>query len=240
MAPGARNVTVRNMRPPRRDVKRVKKPRSRFHHGDLYEAAVTVASAELDAHGYAALTLATVAEQLGVTRPALYRHFADKRALLAEVAQRRFILFEARLTEAVLAHDDPIEALRDSGRAYIRFAFENPSWFQLQFFSPAEERPMPDLERTPARYYDRMLLLLSELLGDDEHTVHNAYLSFWGQMHGLSSLLVERVFGPDLSDETYLTFIDDALSAHLDGLAARALKRPGARKRRPKRPPAAR
>ena len=63
---------------------------SSYHHGDLRAALVKAAAAEIERSGYENLSLRELAESLGVSRAAPYRHFADRRALLAAVAADGF------------------------------------------------------------------------------------------------------------------------------------------------------
>ncbi len=65
---------------------------ARYHHGDLRRALIVEALRTIQQDGAAALTLRGVGENLGVSRTALYRHFADKQALLNEVAVEGFRL----------------------------------------------------------------------------------------------------------------------------------------------------
>src|SRR5215471_8775745 len=62
-----------------------RKPAKRYHHGDLRRALLDEALHTIQTHGVEHLTLRTVGERLGVSRSALYWHFADKQSLLATV-----------------------------------------------------------------------------------------------------------------------------------------------------------
>src|SRR5688500_9292449 len=72
--------------PKPRPTKPARKPANRYHHGDLPHAMLQEAVRTIQKDGVDALTLRCVGERLGVSRTALYRHFADKQALLAAVA----------------------------------------------------------------------------------------------------------------------------------------------------------
>ena len=54
----------------------------------------------IQAQGVEMLTLRAVGERLGVSRTALYRHFADKSALLAAVAREGFRTLRLELLAA--------------------------------------------------------------------------------------------------------------------------------------------
>jgi len=55
---------------------------SSYHHGDLRAALIKAATAEIERGGYENLSLRELADSVGVSRGAPYRHFADRRALL--------------------------------------------------------------------------------------------------------------------------------------------------------------
>src|SRR5687768_1314674 len=71
-----------------------------YHHGDLRHALLQAALRTIQQHGVEALTLRAVGQDLGVSRTALYRHFADKSALLAVVAQEGFRMLREALSAA--------------------------------------------------------------------------------------------------------------------------------------------
>ena len=57
-----------------------------YHHGDLRSALVAAAVARVEEVGAEHLSLRAVAAEVGVSPSAAYHHFADKDALLGEVA----------------------------------------------------------------------------------------------------------------------------------------------------------
>src|SRR5215211_6045080 len=81
-------------------------PRS-YHHGDLRRALLDAALALLRASGLDALTLRAVARAAGVSQTAPYRHFADRAALLAGVAEDGFRRLHARLVRAAASPTPP-------------------------------------------------------------------------------------------------------------------------------------
>src|SRR5688572_4433622 len=80
-------------------VERRKRPGD-YHHGDLRHALLQAALHTIQDQGVEALTLRGVGQKLGVSRTALYRHFADKSALLAAVAREGFRTLRLSLLEA--------------------------------------------------------------------------------------------------------------------------------------------
>src|SRR5262245_57255125 len=62
----------------------------RYHHGDLRNALIQAGKTLLAEEGVAGLELRKVARAAGVSHAAPYRHFADKQALLAAIAEDGF------------------------------------------------------------------------------------------------------------------------------------------------------
>src|SRR5215475_8604929 len=105
-----------------------------YHHGALRPALVAEAVHLLAEGDPAALSLRELARRLGVSPAAPYRHFADKDALLAAVAQEGFERLSAELDAAANAHpDEPLRQLSDTGWAYVHFALSQPQYFQVMF-----------------------------------------------------------------------------------------------------------
>jgi AcrR family transcriptional regulator len=106
-----------------------------YHHGDLRAALVRAAAAEIERGGYENLSLRELAESLGVSRAAPYRHFTDRRALLAAVAADGFERLTAAYRKATRSGKTPRARLAAAGRGYLKFAAERPQTFRLMFVS---------------------------------------------------------------------------------------------------------
>jgi len=120
-----------------------------YHHGNLREALVAAARRLIAARGPAGFTLVEAARLAGVSAAAPYRHFADRDALLAEVAERGFAEFAARL-QAAWRHvgRDPGAAFRRMGEAYLAFAREEPGFYGAMFSAGV---PAVRARRAPGR-----------------------------------------------------------------------------------------
>jgi len=108
---------------------------SAYHHGDLRAALITAAALEIERVGYENLSLRELAESLGVSRAAPYRHFADRRALLAAVATDGFDRLTAIHRKASTTGRTPLARLVAAGRGYLALAAERPQLFRLMFVS---------------------------------------------------------------------------------------------------------
>jgi len=81
---------------------------------DTREALIAAARPLFAQHGFADVALETIVRAAGVTRGALYHHFADKTELFAAVFERVESEVAARLTEAMESANeaDPVEVMR--------------------------------------------------------------------------------------------------------------------------------
>jgi AcrR family transcriptional regulator len=70
---------------------------STYHHGELRPALLRAAAKILEKEGREAISLRDLARRAGVSHGAPYRHFADRQALLAALADEGFALLPPRL-----------------------------------------------------------------------------------------------------------------------------------------------
>lgn len=70
-------------------------------------------------HGFDAVSMEAIADAAPVSKPTLYNHFADKRALFTAVMQRRCEDVFDRLSESLAAHKTVEAALTAMGRQFI-------------------------------------------------------------------------------------------------------------------------
>ena len=85
-------------------------------------------------HGYDATTMRAIAERIEYTSTAIYHHFRNKEALLAELCAADFRALAAAF-QKIGRIEDPIERLRRSGLAYVQFGLEHPMQYQLMFMT---------------------------------------------------------------------------------------------------------
>ncbi len=98
---------------------------------ELVAAAADVLAETGDETG---LSLREVARRAGVSSPAVYLHFPDKDALLADVLATRFALLGQAIGAAVEgATGGPGEGLRAGCRAYVDLAVRDPGTYRVLF-----------------------------------------------------------------------------------------------------------
>src|SRR5262245_40184083 len=110
-------------------------------HDSVYIVRVTkdrifaAAKAVLDREGLPGLTIRKVADRAGLSPMAMYRHFADKDALLNALMDDGLAAWE-KIARSIRA-TDPIEWLIALGEAFLEFALAEPHRFDAAFFLPA-------------------------------------------------------------------------------------------------------
>lgn len=114
----------------RRSTKRA--PARGYHHGDLKSALVEAAGVILRRDGLEALSLRAVARAAGVSEAAPYRHFADRRALVAAVAERGFQQLQVTMMERMRAAEGR-PRLKQMALAYVEFGLANPAEYRVMF-----------------------------------------------------------------------------------------------------------
>jgi len=187
-----------------------------YHHGDLPLQAQHLALDTLRAQGDAAISLRALAKQLGVSAPALYRHFSDRDTLLAELAIGGFEALRDRLR--AVDQKIPRKALIEIGLVYVAFAQDEPNLYRLMFggrvlakgshprLDAAGKRTFQVLENTVA--HARQLGYLKPL------PVSLITAAAWSLVHGLSQLTIDGHL-PGAKAEPMLT--EGVLSLLLDG-----------------------
>jgi AcrR family transcriptional regulator len=97
------------------------------------ERLIEVAAELVDEGGPAAVTLREVGARAGVSHNTPYRHFADKRDLLAVVAAGALHDLAARFRAACAAGGDGAERVERAALSYLGWAADHPARFKLVF-----------------------------------------------------------------------------------------------------------
>jgi AcrR family transcriptional regulator len=104
---------------------------------------LSAAKAVLEGEGIDGLTIRRVAQRAELSPMALYRHFADKDALLNALMEDGLAAWE-KIVRGIRSRDS-LEWLEALGEAYLDFALTQPHRFDAAFFLPAPAaRRFPD------------------------------------------------------------------------------------------------
>lgn len=164
-----------------------------YHHGNLREALIDAALRLISEKGPAGFTFAEAARAAGVSPAAPYRHFRDRDALMADVAQRGFEAFATALEAAWdRGRPNPREALNRVGRAYLAFARNEPATYAAMFEGGIAFGQHPALHAAADRAFNVLRegcesLFSSAPAGKRPPTLMVA-LHIWAMSHGIASL----------------------------------------------------
>lgn len=185
------------------------------------DAIVHAARALLEQQGLDAVVMNAVAERVGVRGPSLYKHVADRSALIRAVGDLVTDELRSTMTQAMTG-DDPAADLRAIAFAYRAFVAANPNGYGL-LFAHLE----PDLQPDPTAVAELgrpIVATVARLIGDDGPAALEAGRTLVAWAHGFVSMELAGGFrlGGDL-DAAYATGIDLILA----GISGRASPTPG-------------
>src|SRR3989442_15134945 len=84
--------------------------------------------------GYEGTTMRAIAAKIGYTPTAIYHHFKDKDALVAELAGLDFRAL-AQALQQTGSVADPLDRLEKIGAAYVEFGLTHPMQYQFLFMT---------------------------------------------------------------------------------------------------------
>ena len=199
-----------------------------YHHGDLRRAIVKAALEILRETQSLEFSLRELARRAGVSHNAPYKHFADKRELLAAVSAAGFEMLAKRMTCEIAGFRRPREQLFAMLRAYIDHGVENPALYSLMFgaYLGGPNRSRPTIELVEAEKAKSLLagVIVAGGLGcaipdapRNERKIAGAILACWSLVHGLTLLLADGLVGPKKKSGA---LGDSLVQGMLDGLTA--------------------
>jgi len=145
--------------------------------------------------GFENTTVAEIARRAGLTERTFFRHFADKRALLAAVATEGFRTLREQLVTAWEEGGRGRAAFESMGVVYIRFAAANPAHYRVMFggfVDPQASEPELAAEAEGAfqALVDALAALQRDAIMRTEDTVKMARF-VWAVVHGVAMLGID-------------------------------------------------
>ena len=157
---------------------------SDYHHGDLHTSAIAAGRDFVAKGGVHAIGIRKVAEKIGVTPTALYRHFEDLNAFQNAISLSiRDDLGDFMESESQ-SIKNPKKRLVALGGAYIDFAAKNPRLFEMAFlWCESSEAPEPQ-----GKAWE---LLQSSIQQLDVRRATGLDLALWSLVHGFATLVAQ-------------------------------------------------
>jgi AcrR family transcriptional regulator len=172
-----------------------KKSQSRkgYHHGNLRQALVEAALKLIAEKGPAGFSFAEAARAAGVSPAAPYRHFADRDALIADVALRGFEILREKLQEAWNdRRAEPVLAFNAMGKAYLDFARDDPASYVAMFESQLSPSDYPELHLAGENAFGVLRAaaeaVIASMPDGKRPPALMVALHMWSVVHGIASL----------------------------------------------------
>ncbi len=174
---------------------------SPYHHGDLANTLMDAALVQIAQEGVQKLSLRALARQAGVSATAPYRHFDSKRCLLAALATRGFQQLEHAMSAARQSAEPATgsaqaaeAALMAVALAYVQFAIEFPTTYQMMFGSVIDdfseyEGLLAAAEQAYAVTYGIVVDIQAAGVSPELDT-NVLGATFWSGVHGVADLIL--------------------------------------------------
>lgn len=172
--------------------------------------------------GLDGFSMRKLAKQVGVTAPALYRHFESREHVITDVVREAYREFTAALYRA-LEGRTALERFFKAGDGYLDFALKHPRWYELLFISPEQlgmdELP-EDLEDQGCAVHQFWVDRVRECMDAGiliEGDPVKASLTMWAHAHGMITLYHHGHFRMD--EETFRAQFEESGALMMRGVA---------------------
>ena len=148
-------------------------------------------------HGLDGFSMRKLAKEVGVTAPALYRHYDGREEVLADVLREAHRTFSRYLYSA-LGAPSPQERFSAAGEQYLNFVIDHPRWYGMMHTAPEhlgmEQIPedIAGLQAATSQFWlDRVRECMEAGIlrqGDPMETA----ITMWAHAHGMVQLYHQR------------------------------------------------
>ncbi len=184
-----------------------KKAHGSYHHGDLKQALLKACLTWVEKKGTEGLSLRALAEQVGVSHSASYRHFQNKNDLLQALAEEGFRIFHEYLERPLQSKDKTAqERFIEQGLQYIRFAKNHREHFQFMWSADAQRVKSEGLKTEAERSFQALLTATEEWKAEQNLRWDSTEIALqaWIQVHGTATLLLSNQFQDNPLDDEFV------------------------------------
>lgn len=172
--------------------------RDQYHHGSLRQAALELARDIVCTRGHDAVVMRELAQRLGVTPAALYRHFSGRTDLLLALAEEGHAFLLGGLQRIFDDAPAPQDGLKAAMYDFLAFCERKPGLFQMMYDdevikAPDAERRLPSLVKTYRLLFRQFQRALP---GATQCQVRLRMISMWATLFGFASLRAQGSLMP--------------------------------------------
>lgn len=185
--------------------------------------------------GFEKTSMRRIADAIGYTPGALYSYFEDKEDVLFALQRDGFARLRAALERVEADALSARERLARVGEEYLRFAFENPQYYELLFIRSDVRNRIAQEERWSEGLdtYDFLRRAVRAAMADGAipgGDVEAVAFALWSHVHGTASLLL-RGRCVMIPDEQLPALVTESFRWLNAAITAQAKPRPPARPR---------
>jgi AcrR family transcriptional regulator len=176
-------------------------PPPKFKAGAELRGRIVDAAAHLFAEkGYEQVSLRRIAEVVGCSQMAMYRHFPDKDALIRHLCDELYTRFTSDLQNRLTRIPDPGVRIEEVVAQFVEFAIRNPNHYRLIFVTPyPSDDTRQARESIAAGSIDYLRQSLRQILPSDaaSEEIETRLHQILACMHGMTVMMIAhpRTYG---------------------------------------------
>jgi AcrR family transcriptional regulator len=180
----------------------------------LRERIIEAASKLFVEEGYQSLSMRRVAQEVGCSQMAMYRHFANKEALTQHICALLYNRFATKMNREIQAVSDPWERCCRFASALIRFALHYPDHYSLIFLvRHSDPEVLADRERLGQEFLAELRPIVQALLpsGTPDAVVGTRLRQMLCCLHGTAALLIAHPRAYSLTKQKAISDVEEML-----------------------------
>ncbi len=172
--------------------------------------------------GLEAVSMRRLAREIGVTAPALYKHYRDREDMLLDVVSEAYRLC-AQFLRASLNQDTPQQRLQQAGEGYLDFALAHPKFYEMMYTPPhtlGVEFPEELTERIAGvgQFFDDRINECIDAGLLQPLDARDVSLTLWAHAHGLISIYLRGCLAMD--EHTFRAVYNESGRRVIHGMAS--------------------
>jgi len=192
----------------------------KFKAGDeLRRRLLEAASRLFGEFGYERVSIRSIAQEVGCSQMAMYRHFPDKETLIRHLCTELYQQFTIQLHDKFDYLPDPKERLRQALRNFVLLSVKNPHHYRLTFLVPTVDEQglaMRHAAANPAISYFRQNLRYALPQGSSNELVEERLHQILATLHGMTVMLITHPRAYKLTRDAALRQLESAFDIFLN------------------------
>ena len=175
--------------------------------------------------GFKSLSMRKIANEIGVSATSIYLYFKNKDHLLHTLMEESIETLSVSLEQAANSETSPAGKIEAVIKAYVHFALENPSEYQIIYLVKTDDMARYPKEkfRKARRGYDLLANAIEEGVLSGELQVRDSLIaaySIWAQLHGIISVVMNNRLDKRIDQDS---FIESSIEQIVHGFLVRSM-----------------